>query len=76
LLLFHNTAVRTWSLCMIPDPLRALCEVRRVLRAEGELLFVEHGRAPEPTAAFQFSLKILPDDLYARIVVIASNLEP
>ena len=76
MLLFHNTAVRTWSLCMIPDPLRALCEVRRVLRAEGELLFVEHGRAPEPTAAFQFRLKILPDDLYARIVVIASNLEP
>lgn len=46
-----DTAVTTWSLCTIADPLRALREVRRVLRAEGELLFVEHGLAPEPTVA-------------------------
>ncbi len=44
-----DTAVTTWSLCTIPDPLKALREVRRVLRAEGELLFMEHGLAPEPT---------------------------
>lgn len=46
-----DTAVTTWSLCTIPDPLRALREIRRVLKSEGELLFVEHGLAPEPTIA-------------------------
>lgn len=42
-----DTAVTTWTLCSVPDPLRALQEARRVLRPEGRLLFVEHGRAPE-----------------------------
>jgi ubiquinone/menaquinone biosynthesis C-methylase UbiE len=46
-----DTAVTTWSLCTLPDPLKALSEVRRVLRAEGELLFVEHGQAPEANVA-------------------------
>ena len=41
----------TWSLCSIPDPLAALREVRRVLKPEGELLFVEHGLSPEPRVA-------------------------
>jgi ubiquinone/menaquinone biosynthesis C-methylase UbiE len=45
--LMFDSALVTYSLCSIPDPARALAEVRRVLRPGGELLFVEHGLAPD-----------------------------
>src|SRR5262245_1418652 len=35
-----DTVVTTWTLCTIPDPMGALLEMRRVLRASGQLLFV------------------------------------
>ncbi|CAN5355961.1 hypothetical protein BH09ACT8_BH09ACT8_03830 [soil metagenome] len=40
-----DTVVSTLVLCTAADPERALQEIARVLRADGQLLFIEHVRA-------------------------------
>jgi ubiquinone/menaquinone biosynthesis C-methylase UbiE len=42
-----DSIVMTWTLCSIPSPPDALKEMRRVLKRDGTLLFVEHGLAPD-----------------------------
>jgi ubiquinone/menaquinone biosynthesis C-methylase UbiE len=42
-----DTIVMTFTLCSIPDPYKALTEIRRVLKTNGKLLFCEHGKAPD-----------------------------
>lgn len=46
-----DTVVATLVLCTVADPQRALEEVRRVLRPEGSLLFLEHVRSEDPRLA-------------------------
>jgi ubiquinone/menaquinone biosynthesis C-methylase UbiE len=38
-----DTIVMTWALCTIPSPARALREMRRVLKPQGRMIFIEHG---------------------------------
>ena len=40
-----DTVVSTFVLCTVDDPERTLSEIARVLRPDGQLLFVEHVRA-------------------------------
>jgi SAM-dependent methyltransferase len=46
-----DCVVTTWTLCSMPRPEAALREMRRVLRAGGRYLFLEHGASDDPGIA-------------------------
>jgi SAM-dependent methyltransferase len=46
-----DTAIASLVLCSVPDPGRALAELRRVLKPGGELRFMEHVRSDRPRKA-------------------------
>lgn len=46
-----DTAVVTWTFCTVPSAEKVLAELRRVLRPDGRLLFVEHGLSPNANTA-------------------------
>ena len=46
-----DTAVCTYTLCSVDDPVKVLSELRRILKPRGKLIFLEHGRAPDAGVA-------------------------
>jgi SAM-dependent methyltransferase len=42
-----DAVVSTMVLCTVPDPAAAMAEIRRLLRPDGRLLFIEHVRADD-----------------------------
>ena len=42
-----DTVVFTWTLCSIPNATQALDQAKRVLKPDGRMIFLEHGRAPD-----------------------------
>lgn len=48
---FFDGVVTTFTLCSIADVARALYEIRRVLKPDGDYVFLEHGRSDDPRVA-------------------------
>ena len=44
---YFDTVINTYTMCTIPDVIKANKEILRVLKHDGKLLFCEHGLSPE-----------------------------
>ena len=42
-----DSVVVTYSLCTIPDPVKALGEMKRIMKPGGKIYFTEHGKASD-----------------------------
>ena len=51
-----DTAVSTFVFCSVPDPVRGLRELRRVVKPDGQILLLEHVRTNRPGPGFLGSL--------------------
>ncbi|MBV9418175.1 MAG: methyltransferase domain-containing protein [Alphaproteobacteria bacterium] len=54
-----DTVLVTYTLCTIPDVMKALGEMRRVLKPTGRMIFCEHGEAPD-AAVQRWQRRITP----------------
>jgi SAM-dependent methyltransferase len=61
-----DTVVSTFVLCTVEAPDLALREVARVLRPDGQLLFIEHVRSESPTLAYWQDRLSAPWSRFAR----------
>jgi len=43
-----DTVLITYTMCTIPDVMTALAGIKRVIKPGGEMIFCEHGLAPDP----------------------------
>ena len=49
-----DTVFATFMFCSVPDPVKGLCELRRVCKPDGKLLLIEHMRPGNPVLGFLF----------------------
>jgi ubiquinone/menaquinone biosynthesis C-methylase UbiE len=49
-----DTVFATFVFCSVPDPVKGLCELRRVCKPEGKLLLLEHMRPGNPVLGLIF----------------------
>ena len=54
-----DTVVCTYTLCSVAHPPQVVAELKRILKPDGLLLFLEHGRAPDE-AVYKWQRRIEP----------------